>query len=94
MGAMPRASNTVHAYVNWQVRSHDPAVWRFRRRKRRPTVPGLRWVAKVEKDACASVDQAGDLPLRQGAAMHLLTVDRLRELYALEANLGVRAATR
>jgi len=26
--------------------------------------------------------------------MNLLTVDRLRELYALEANLGVRAARR
>jgi len=26
--------------------------------------------------------------------MNLLTVDRLRELYALEANLGLRAATR
>jgi len=26
--------------------------------------------------------------------MNLLTVDRLRELYALEANLRVRAATR
>jgi len=26
--------------------------------------------------------------------MNLLTVDRLRELYALEVNLGVRAATR
>ena len=34
------------------------------------------------------------VPLIQGAAMNLLTVDRLRELYALEANLGVRAATR
>ena len=34
------------------------------------------------------------VPLIQGAAMSLLTVDRLRELYALEANLGVRAATR
>jgi len=32
--------------------------------------------------------------LIQGAAMNLLTVDRLRELYALEANLGVRATTR
>jgi hypothetical protein len=34
------------------------------------------------------------VPLIQGAAMNLLTVGRLRELYALEANLRVRAATR
>jgi hypothetical protein len=34
------------------------------------------------------------VPLIQGAAMNLLTVDRLRELYALEANLGLRAAAR
>jgi hypothetical protein len=54
---------------------------------------GLRPVGERKHRLRALIERE-TVPLIQGAAMNLLTVDRLRELYALEANLGVRAATR